>query len=669
MTVRSVLLITSLVWSCLAYTPPACSAATQPGAGDIDLSDEVLRVAPTTLLSIADVVHAVPTDNVAPCSPDDEGGVSSFLIPKPTKEQVGLPPPIPRQGINAASDHRPEEALKVSTSLVCEPNSAPGLHLAASGPTGAYHLSFDTDVLMSGSSMQVDTLRLNLASSQTQIEFGDVKSEIYGDTVGVKSSFRPSEAFTYALALYSSGSDSLSLTPALGFEYRWSQKADFRGELASNGAYALRYCLAGAGPSFSAFLKGRLYSSSPDSTGYGVALSYPLLSQGSFYYNFQQLEEGSADPKQSQFARLSFPIYRSAWGAIETVTRKGNGLSTNFKALTISWPLGRVNTLLRLSTEETECASTYRRRTSDSLYATVGLPLSPKAFLRYALDSEKHSTFSGGCLDGTDYTETHRLTGTTKLSDRLELRVSLSLPRHSGQLASHLGVKWSPNPGTSVVLRYECEKNHALGFSITKTFSLVLPGFLGKIEGYVRDTNGKPIGQVSVRAGPATAVTGADGYYVFNGLAPGVYEAYLEPNSIPAQYSLPQGKPGVQVRRGSKVRVDFTLARLASISGVVFMDLDGNGSYDEGEGLKGIPVALDSFVVNTDEHGRFAFFDVNPGKHEVRLVAECLPRNLEPVSPSRWEINLSPDPGRSCSHDLFFTLQRKTQEIEVENLD
>lgn len=74
-----------------------------------------------------------------------------------------------------------------------------------------------------------------------------------------------------------------------------------------------------------------------------------------------------------------------------------------------------------------------------------------------------------------------------------------------------------------------------------------------------------------------------------------------------------------QTPTGSNQHINF-------IGGIVFLDLNGNGVYDEGEPLlDGIPISLGGTRGKTDKNGRFLFENLLTGNHEVKIDEALLP--------------------------------------------
>lgn len=151
--------------------------------------------------------------------------------------------------------------------------------------------------------------------------------------------------------------------------------------------------------------------------------------------------------------------------------------------------------------------------------------------------------------------------------------------------------------------------------------------------------------------GQRSTSTGPDGTYLFANVQPG---AYTVEETDPAGYtsSTPNVR-AVSVASGGAAIASFGDQVLASISGVVFEDLNGNASFDDGEpGIGGVQV----FLVRTSDQanisetttassGAFLFANIPPGAYEVRQLLPSgytvLARNNLPPTPARHGANAS----------------------------
>ena len=145
------------------------------------------------------------------------------------------------------------------------------------------------------------------------------------------------------------------------------------------------------------------------------------------------------------------------------------------------------------------------------------------------------------------------------------------------------------------------------------------------------DANGNSTG--------STATTDTDGYYRFDGLAPGTYSlaetqpaGYLEgaatAGSVGGTVENPDLISSITLSGGvSAKEYDFGEILPASISGKVFADSDNNNQFNSGDHLlAGVTIyLLDQSktriaVTQTDENGEYYFTDLTPGVYGVEEI-------------------------------------------------
>ncbi|MEK6278787.1 MAG: hypothetical protein AABN95_00375 [Acidobacteriota bacterium] len=139
----------------------------------------------------------------------------------------------------------------------------------------------------------------------------------------------------------------------------------------------------------------------------------------------------------------------------------------------------------------------------------------------------------------------------------------------------------------------------------------------------------QPTANVKVRVdGNRYVLTGPDGNYHLDAVPMGEHAIYLDLLTVRADLTLLDGSQQ-QVSLDSKRDsvVDFRLVRAGRISGMVWLDLNGNGQLDEGE-----QAVADVRVVTgsgrdtlTDGNGHFMIGDLPPGEHVILVDDKTLP--------------------------------------------
>jgi hypothetical protein len=145
-------------------------------------------------------------------------------------------------------------------------------------------------------------------------------------------------------------------------------------------------------------------------------------------------------------------------------------------------------------------------------------------------------------------------------------------------------------------------------------------------------SGGEPgLAGIGVSIGGQTLTTGSDGAAVFE-LDEGTWTATLTSPSLDLLssrgYAFASTETSLLLGAGDQVVVPFAALRTTTkLKGFVYVDADGDGSFDPGEPLVvGLRVTLDGDAATravTDAEGRFFFLRVPFGEH--RLVASEVP--------------------------------------------
>lgn len=165
------------------------------------------------------------------------------------------------------------------------------------------------------------------------------------------------------------------------------------------------------------------------------------------------------------------------------------------------------------------------------------------------------------------------------------------------------------------------------------------PDVKGAVEGFKLDEAQAAVAGVTIQLWSgdllvAETVTDELGYYSFAGLELG---SYTVREIVPAGwFALSSIEVPADLVDEQAVRVDFTNARFASISGTKWNDLNGNGIRDEGEpGLEGVLISLEGESIYrqaiTAADGTYSFESLRPGTY---TVSETVPDGWTNTTPA-----------------------------------
>jgi len=163
-----------------------------------------------------------------------------------------------------------------------------------------------------------------------------------------------------------------------------------------------------------------------------------------------------------------------------------------------------------------------------------------------------------------------------------------------------------------------------------------------------------PQANVKVRVdGNRYVVTGPDGNFRIETVQTGEHAVYLDLLSVRADLTLLDGaQQQVALVSQRDSIVDFRLVRTGRISGLVWLDANGNGRLDEGEQ----PLA-DVRVVSgsgrdtmTDANGYFLIGDLPPGEHVVLVDEKTLP---DQTRSARGSLSIKVSAGNETGDIIF----------------
>ncbi|NLW55455.1 MAG: hypothetical protein GX050_02320, partial [Firmicutes bacterium] len=197
---------------------------------------------------------------------------------------------------------------------------------------------------------------------------------------------------------------------------------------------------------------------------------------------------------------------------------------------------------------------------------------------------------------------------------------------------------WDDEP--ELLIRFTL--NQALGFSDgqIRTYRYSEEDNTAIIQGIVYlDENGngqfdeweKRLSGITMLIDGRSATTNEEGEYIFSFVPPGIYRVDFNPRSLPADYTPVTGEQVIRIRENENFFLDFGVTLNGSISGLVFIDANGDGVRNEGETVLGmVEVILEPNTTTfTAQDGTFFFEGIPLGPHRLRISPESLPPGLK----------------------------------------
>jgi hypothetical protein len=163
---------------------------------------------------------------------------------------------------------------------------------------------------------------------------------------------------------------------------------------------------------------------------------------------------------------------------------------------------------------------------------------------------------------------------------------------------------------------------------VFKSVDIATPARGAEVRGVVKDNTGRGVAGARVKLGPYSIDTDSSGRYVFRHVPRGEYELSLDPDLLPADFAWDGRGASLATRPGARIEADLTVTPLNALHGRIYVDRDGNGRYDQGEGVQGAVLQLGARLTAADQHGAYSFFNVWPDTYTIRL--HRLPPDLDP---------------------------------------
>jgi hypothetical protein len=210
--------------------------------------------------------------------------------------------------------------------------------------------------------------------------------------------------------------------------------------------------------------------------------------------------------------------------------------------------------------------------------------------------------------------------------------------------------------------------------SVSLSGSPVRSGPTGRITGVVfADWNGdgqldpgeEPVEGISIAvAGYGTVTSGTDGRFSFPNVPVGENVVAVNVATLPAEYDPPaERERALDIARNRASDIPIGLLPLASMSGVVYQDADGDGQLSPADTpISGAVVVLDDGArTEVARAGRFRFDAIRMGTHAVSVLTGSLPDGAQLSGPATVTAELARN--QEASEIVFLVKLEKRPEV------
>jgi SdrD B-like domain/Pilus formation protein N terminal region len=220
---------------------------------------------------------------------------------------------------------------------------------------------------------------------------------------------------------------------------------------------------------------------------------------------------------------------------------------------------------------------------------------------------------------------------TTDDSGRFHFKINSGV-YHIAVVSDDLGVRWRASTTTEQHGFLSARQTVNVSFGLTNYGSVAGRVFNDVTQKGEQTAGSMPgVAGVQISLHPMNAggtalslIADGSGAYQFRNMPPGSYTLKVDPGSLPADFRVPQQTSwAVVVKPLQNSYLDIPLSAQRAVSGVVFVDKDGDGKFDaeKDEPVEGARVLTGDKEVITGKGGTYVLRDLTFGRMEVRARA------------------------------------------------
>lgn len=561
-----------------------------------------------------------------------DDGLRTFTIEKPASEvrKDAISDTTFRSPIVSPRDH---DALRTTIGVGYVEGADWGTELMADGGFGGLQVEFGALLTQGSAGTRLDRGSLSVfdPDRKWQFEAGDLFTNLRGASRGARISWHM-QGHHPALSLYGPRLGLADRTTVLAFRDQIQVRSQtlLDGEVTTNGSYLIGTRLGSRRFDFETMYRSTrvpLRSSDISASG-GIVLWHGVrVTTGSW---------GSRDPEHRgtwNDVSVRVPFSRAFSLTLERAFANSSGVAMATSAAMVNGTVGGVQFFHRYQTGRFDYVQTGSSVSVDRQQTQSMASYQRSRRVNLTLQLATQHTETGQTQTWEELQTTLNLTKGTVLqtatpvpdvTDPARMRVSLrqslggpfSLQAEYGRLST-----FQPVPSELDRSRFK--------LMVYATHDIGTPARGADVQGRVIDQTGRPVPGVRVKLGPYSADTDRTGHYRFRDVPAGQYVLSLDAQFIPADYAWDGREVPLTLRWSSHFVADLLVAPFNAVHGRVYCDRNGNGRFDEGEGVASVPVYLSDRVTATDQNGGFSFYNVTPGPYVARIDTDKLPSGFQ----------------------------------------
>jgi hypothetical protein len=574
-----------------------------------------------------------------------------FTLEKPTSEVNETPDTGIFNRARQASDFRLPPArgnMLLGLGMGFVQDGSLGVVLSSTGTYRGANVGFSSFMTQGVQGSRLENMRFSWQDDDAgkSIELGNLYSDLWGVARGARYSWRSGNKLWSGIGLYMGSPMPFAQRNALAFrtEAQLGHKMRAGTEVASDGSIYAQASYQDNRLGVFGYLR-HLGDSSGKSNGFLV--NYELARGISLYGGYIR-SNLLIDRNDWRNFGVRIPLTSRIDLNLERTFASSEFATNKLDAAVLSFSLGKMRLFTRYQ---------LRNFSNTSLIAPNLSPTASREFqtsavyfanprLRFELQSQAF------WLDGRQHSEWGNLTTAYRVSGKTNLQFTTLFPQmgaadqwrvrleHQIQKDLSLSLDYGQLTPFQQVTRFG-QPDRGFMLMLRTHWDTPTPSRGGELSGTLIDMTGTPVPDALIRLGDYQTRTDDDGKYVFNNIPAGEYEFYVLESSLPADVKSLDRAEKIQLKYNTKLYRTLRVVPLHAIAGRVYVDANGNGVYDLGEEMQNAVVALNDFSTATSKDGSFAFHNVDPGKHTIRIKRDKLPSGFELISPDNVEVELT----------------------------